>query len=299
MKIRIMSDLHLDVNSNYPLQLPEKDKGVFTILAGDTAGEVADGIFWIRDNCPYGVCVAGNHLVYNHYGKTIQNLKEDLKQEFPQTSTMTFLENDYKQIDNNTIVVGATLYTDFHLDGIPTHIGMRVCKRSMNDYRWGLYQDNDEIVGLKPEHYLSMFNESLAYIKKVCEDNPDKQIIVVTHHAPSNQAIMPSYRGSDSNCGYASNLGGFITQHPNIKAWIYGHCHAQTQFKIGDCICINNSRGYVQYKEDMNWNPCFYLDTETWETSSDDSWFNREMSDEEKKRREDLDKAYEVLFRAL
>ena len=115
----------------------------------------------------------------------------------------------------------------------------------------------------------------------------------------SNQAILPSYKGSDSNCGYASNLGGFITQHPNIKAWIYGHCHAQTQFKIGDCICINNSRGYVQYKEDMNWNPCFYLDTETWETSSDDSWFNRAMSDEEKKRRADLDKAYNMLFNAL
>lgn len=299
MKIRIMSDLHLDVNEKYPLQLPQKDRGIFTILAGDTAGEVADGVFWIKDNCPYGVCVAGNHLVYNHYGKTIQNLKEDLKQEFPQSSTMTFLENDYKLIDDNIIVVGATLYTNYRLDGIPQHIGMRVCKKSMNDFRWGLYQDEDEIIGLKPEHYLDMFMESLAYIEKICNENPDKQIIVVTHHAPSNQAIMPSYRGSDSNCGYASNLGGFITQHPNIKAWIYGHCHAQTQFKIGDCICINNSRGYVQYKEDMNWNPCFYLDTETWETSSDDSWFNREMSDDEKKRREDLDKAYEILFKAL
>lgn len=299
MKIRIMSDLHIDVNSKYPLQLPQKDRGIFTILAGDTAGEVADGVFWIRDNCPYGVCVAGNHLVYNHYGKTIQNLKEDLKQEFPQSSTMTFLENDYKQITDNIIVIGATLYTDYHLDGIPTHIGMRVCKRYMNDFRWGLYQDKDEIVGLKPEHYLDMFKESLAYIEKICNENPDKQIIVVTHHAPSNQAITSSYRGSDSNCGYASNLGGFITQHPNIKAWIYGHCHTTTQFKIGNCICINNSRGYVQYKEDMNWNPCFYLDTETWETSTDDSWFNREMSDDERKRREELDKAYEILFKAL
>ena len=74
-----MSDLHLDVNEKYPLQLPEKDRGIFTILAGDVAGEIADGVFWIRNNCPYGVCVSGNHLVYNHYGKTIQQLKEDLK----------------------------------------------------------------------------------------------------------------------------------------------------------------------------------------------------------------------------
>lgn len=299
MKIRILSDLHIDVNEKYPLKLFEKDREVFTIIAGDTAGELADGVLWIKNNCPYGVCVSGNHLVYNEYAKSVQELKNILKTEFPKTCTMKYLENDYVELDDNIIVVGATLYTDYKLDGIPQFIGMRACKRSMNDYRYGLYDDGNEVVALKPEHCLDMFNESLAYIEKVCNENPNKQIIVVTHHAPSNKAITSSYRGSDSNCGYASNLDDFIFNHPNIKAWVYGHCHTQMQFKIGDCICINNSRGYVSYKEDMNWNPCFYLDTDTWETSSDDSWFNREMSEEEKKNREKLEQAYNVLFKTI
>ena len=302
MKIRIMSDLHIDVNEKYPLQLPEKDRGIFTIIAGDTAGELADGVFWLRQNCPYGVCVAGNHIVYNYYGKSIQELKNMLKEEFPMDSTMKFLENDYIELDNDIIIVGATLYTNYHLDGIPQHIGMRACKHKLNDFRYGLYDDleNNEIVGLEPKHYLDMHYKSLEYIGKICDENPNKKIIVVTHHAPSNQAIPSIYKGErDSNCGYASNLGGFIMQHPNIKAWIYGHCHDQKQFNVGDCICINNSRGYVSYKEDMNWNPCFYLDTDTWTTSTDESWFNREMTEDEKKRREELDNAYDMMFRMM
>ena len=85
MKIRIISDLHLDVNQDYPLMLPNKDRGTFTLIAGDTAGHYRDYIDWIKDNCPYGILVAGNHLVYNNYGLSVQDLKADLRQYFPES----------------------------------------------------------------------------------------------------------------------------------------------------------------------------------------------------------------------
>lgn len=299
MKIRIMSDLHLDVNRNYPLQLPQKDRGIFTILAGDVAGETDWGVQWIKENCPYGVCVAGNHLVYNNYGLTVQALKKSLKEDFPESCTMRFLENDYVQI-GDIIIVGATLYTNFKLDGMNQTVGMKIAKRYMNDFRWGMYETDDGMVeDLKPEHYLKIFEESLAYIGKICEDNPDKKIIVVTHHAPSNQSISKRYFGDDSNCCYASNLDKFIKDHSNIKAFIHGHVHNHFDYMIGNCRVLCNPRGYVRYMEDTNWNPCFYLDTDDWTTSFDDSWFSREMSDDEKNRREELSKAYETLFQMM
>ena len=63
MKIRILSDLHLDVNSKYPFSL--KDKDTFTILCGDTSGDPEITKKWIDDNIKSGVFVCGNHLVYN------------------------------------------------------------------------------------------------------------------------------------------------------------------------------------------------------------------------------------------
>ena len=42
MKIRIMSDIHNDVNYKYPFRLADVDK--FTIVAGDISGSVNDTI---------------------------------------------------------------------------------------------------------------------------------------------------------------------------------------------------------------------------------------------------------------
>lgn len=105
MKIRVISDLHIDVNKGFPLNLPKVDKDVFTVIAGDTAGMVQEGIDWIRENEIKGVCVAGNHLVYNNYKRSVKDLKEWLKIEFPKGSDMTFLENDYVELDEKLFLL--------------------------------------------------------------------------------------------------------------------------------------------------------------------------------------------------
>lgn len=308
MKIRIMSDLHLDVNEKYPLYLPDEDKDTFTILAGDTAGEIDMGVEWVKENCPNGVCIAGNHIVYNNYGLTLQDLKQSLKEDFPLTSSMKFLDNDSVELNDNIIIVGTTLYTDYALyrykfDGSENEgwlqRALSDAKRFMNDFKWGLYDTGETVVELMPEHYLEMFNKSLEYIKNVCESNPDKQIIVVTHHAPSSESIHQRYQFSRANDGYASHLDDFILNHPNIKAWIHGHVHDRFNYMIGNCRVICNPRGYVGRMEDMNWNPCFYLDTETWETSSDESWFKRKKTKKEIKNRKALEDAYDTLFKFI
>lgn len=300
MKIRIISDLHLDVNQDYPLMLPNKDRGTFTLIAGDTAGHYRDYIDWIKDNCPYGILVAGNHLVYNNYGLSVQDLKADLRQYFPECCTIRFLDNDvYTFIDSNIMIIGSTLYTNCHLNGIPTYRGKSLIERGLNDFRLGKYFNGEKLVRLNGDHHVQMFNESFEFIKKTVEENPTKDIIIVTHHAPSNQSIATYYKDSKVNCGYASNLGGFIIQHPNIKCWVHGHVHNYNNYLIGNCRVISNPRGYVRYGEDYNWNPMFYLDTDTWETSFDEEWFKREISEEEKQKRKELDDAYNTLFGAM
>ena len=48
MKIRVLSDLHIDMNSRYPLELVDND--IFTIVAGDISGLASVSSEWIDKN---------------------------------------------------------------------------------------------------------------------------------------------------------------------------------------------------------------------------------------------------------
>ena len=72
MKIRVISDIHEDINDRYPLNYNDD---TFTIIAGDISGDPVNGVQWIKNNIKYGLFVHGNHLVYNHLGLPIQQLQ--------------------------------------------------------------------------------------------------------------------------------------------------------------------------------------------------------------------------------
>ena len=67
MKFRVLSDLHIDVNRDYDFFMSERDKGMFTVLAGDTSGDPLKTRQWIEQNLKEGVFVSGNHLSDMHF----------------------------------------------------------------------------------------------------------------------------------------------------------------------------------------------------------------------------------------
>lgn len=62
MKLRVISDLHIDINHKIPL---EYDDDVFTVVCGDISGYAEDSIQWIAKNVRNGVFVSGNHIAYS------------------------------------------------------------------------------------------------------------------------------------------------------------------------------------------------------------------------------------------
>ena len=52
MKIRIFSDLHLDVNDDYPFLL--EDTETFTIICGDISGYYEKTSRWLKKNIKRG-----------------------------------------------------------------------------------------------------------------------------------------------------------------------------------------------------------------------------------------------------
>lgn len=262
MKIRILSDLHLDINNEFPFVLEDED--TFTVLCGDISGDYHQTQEWINNNLHRGVFVEGNHIGYDS-DHSIQYIENMLAKNFPTTAPVTYLKDTYKIIDD-TVFVGGILWTDFNLYGSTPQLLFKLyAAQLMNDFRYNYVnfkhinaekEDNFNkfierkwIRKLQPNDTVQMFNATLQNIDNVCKRFPDKKIIVVTHHAPSEQSVPKIYQTDKTTPAFASNLEQFILDRPNIKLWCHGHIHTASDYTIGDCRIICNPRGYVKYCE--------------------------------------------------
>lgn len=223
MKIRILSDLHLDINREIPFLL--EDKETFTVLCGDISGNPEQTIEWINQNIKQGVFVEGNHIGYDSQ-HSIQYIENLLSSEYPTTATVTYLKNGFKMVDN-IVFVGGILWTDFNLYGKAFQTLHKLyASQLMNDFRYNytntkhIKEENrknfQELVAkewirqLRPSDTEKMFNSTLKSIDHACQKFPDKKIVVVTHHAPSIKSIPDVYLSDKTTPAFASNLEQFI-----------------------------------------------------------------------------------------
>lgn len=255
---------------------------------------------WIRKNVKNGIVVAGNHLVYNRDGLSIEGLKRRLGKIFPVDSDISFLDNSIdvmsKEVDG-ILFVGSTLYTDYKLPisgendvseqkTIDYNKRMAAPKMSgggLNDFNFGRteestynkawsFESDSDLSYITPENYERFFHRTFSAIKKIVEDNPNKEIVIVTHHCPSPKCIDSAYVDSPLNASYVSNLEDFIVSHKNIKCWVCGHVHHRASFKVGDCLVVMNPLGYCKYGEFLSskdgvsgeWTPNTYVNVKTW-----------------------------------
>lgn len=330
MKIRVFSDIHIDVNQGFPFSLRGKEKDDFVLIPGDISGNVKSGARWIQQNIKRGMFIAGNHdPSYNDLGWTIKRQKQYLAEKFPIDSDVTFLDESVgvmsKQIpDTNILVIGSTLYTDYaYADAtMKRHVSesrswkevacemnvedpivaanLYMASRGLNDFRWGHVEGDfgDKQRTVRPLDYLSWFNITFDKIQELVSQNPDKDIIVMTHHCPTPKCISSRYIGNDLNASYVSDLEKFITSHPNIRAWVCGHVHSQTIATIGDKgqqLIVCNPRGYERNFEADDWNPNTFIDTETW-TCITEPYENKKLKAAREKAKEDFMKYAPFMF---
>ena len=258
MKLQILSDLHLDINYRQPYQLTDKD--TFTIVCGDIAGSVEKTCAWLDANVKQGLFVAGNHMFYSEPTRTLQQITQAYARRYPLTNALSFLDNNVK-IVNDVVLVGGTLWTDYRLFG---ESAAPMCKilaeQGMNDFRFGRVQQGKKVARLTADDCEKAFHASVATIDKVARRYPDKQVVVITHHAPSLQSVDEQYVNSALTAAFACNLEDFIVAHPNIKLWCHGHVHTFKDYRIGQCRVVCNPLGYAQYGEKSGFRPGFTID---------------------------------------
>lgn len=256
MQVRILSDLHIDQNRHLELE----DKNTFTIIAGDISKNPNISIDWIRANLRKGLFIEGNHAFTNE-GLPLQVIYDRLRLSFPIDNNISFLQNEYKEI-NNKIFIGCTLWTDFKLGGYYSFTKNYGSYRSLDSYiRGNILDENLQKRKLTMDDTIKEFNKSIAYIDYVCKSNPNKDVIVISHHCPSMVCSAPKFKDSILNPALISYLDPFILSHKNIKAWICGHCHRDPlDTYIGQCRILMNSRGYTNFNECPNFNEDFIVE---------------------------------------
>lgn len=255
MKIRILSDLHIDQNPKFEL----KNKNVFTIIAGDISKDYKLTTKWIQENIKEGLFIEGNHA-FTDKGPSLQEVYKNLQKNFPLNKDVSFLQNTYKEIDDK-IFVGATLWTDFKLGYYYTFNKKDLSYRPLNSYIRGNIIKDDKLKKMTMEDTIKEFHRSIAYIGYICRKFPDKEIIVITHHCPSMLCSAERFRNNILNPALISYLEPFIQEHSNIKAWICGHCHREPlNINLGHCQLLMNPRGYTKYNECPKFNEDFVVE---------------------------------------
>lgn len=232
MKLHILSDVHLEFADFCPSH-PEAD---VSILAGDIdVGE--NGLKWIREN--FGerpvVYVLGNHEFYGH---ALPILYKNLLQDSAGTNVHV-LENAALEL-GGIVILGATLWTDFALDGDAV-LAETIAAVDMADFKQ--IRHGAEYRKFRPSDARQLHAQSLQWLSEAIEKHAGKKIVVVTHHAPSPHSIDAKYLGNPLNPAFASRLDDFIGRH-DIALWVHGHIHYCSDYHIGKTRVIANTRGY-------------------------------------------------------
>lgn len=241
MKIQIASDLHLEFKENraWVRENPLIPAADLLILAGDTVPYIYNNLaseFMEKFSRDFKqvFSIFGNHEFY----------RGEISHAYPSFDENTY--DNYRMV-NNVILdyedvrfIFTTLWSYVPLEAREN------VQNTMNDYRViNKRTIFKELQIIQIEDMLNYFEQSLTFLKKELQNARDKKVIVVTHHVPVMQGLLPYSFMPDIKFAYGNDLEYLILENPQIKYWICGHSHKADLRKIGDTTLIRNPLGYV------------------------------------------------------
>lgn len=245
VRLNILSDLHL---SRGLIPVPRTEADV-VVLAGDLA-RPEPAIDWARGfSCPV-LYVPGNH---EFYGSTLPDTVALLKR--------LAAGSNIHVLDCEAIVVqgvrflGATLWTDFMLDGAGPEREQVMAKTAevMRDFTVIESSENPG-TSFTPQESARVFTRHRDWLAHQLDDTFAGPTVVITHHAPALDSIHPRYAGSPLSNAFASNLEALMGA-ARVALWIHGHTHDSFDYRVRGTRVFANPRGY--FKDGANENARF------------------------------------------
>jgi hypothetical protein len=228
MKIRLLSDLHLEGHKYYYEYAGED----IVVLAGDihTQGR-HDFILDQISTAVQILFVAGNH---EYYGASFEIANEYFKELENKYSNFKFMNNESVNI-RDVEFFGGTMFTDWELDNDAWTAKQRA-KNGIADFTW-----IDKLERRwNPEDHLQ---EHLAFKDALVQwlAKPAEKRVVISHFVPHPEGSDQKFKGSFLNPYFLCDMRKYMD---NVNLWLYGHTHTSKDFMEGNCRLVCNPRGY-------------------------------------------------------
>lgn len=248
MKIRILSDLHLEA-APYRYRDAGED---LVILAGDIADGTPmaqhnrEALFANMRGKPV-LYVLGNHEFHDRY-EPMDAAIATIRAGLPPNVTLLNRES----LDLGGIrFLGCPLWSDFRLGGIVRHghtverdRAMHAAALSIPDLNY-LVDSRGEPIG--PAGMAALHEADRCWldnhIKQASAAQPAVPVVVVTHWLPSPESVAPQHVGSILTPYFASDCRDLIREP--VRVWIHGHTHVPRQYKHpgSETLVVCNPRG--------------------------------------------------------
>lgn len=258
MKLRILSDLHCEINYGWQYHNVGED---IVLFAGDFGDGHTDQAFefFVASVAPTPLFfVLGNHDYYHTYANTRPNYYRALERRFPH---FHFLHNSYYDLPGFRLC-GTPLWTDFKLPSPLTPKQVRdLAQAKISDFTYIRYPQKKPAKDVDIFQFLAAntlpatqmvkwHKEARLFLKQQLRESP-LPLIVMTHWVPSGQLIDAKYAKHALNPYFACSMDDLFC--PRIPLWVHGHTHTCIDTVINSTRHVRNPKG--RDSEAVPWNP--------------------------------------------
>ncbi|CAK7206745.1 hypothetical protein SEUCBS139899_009551 [Sporothrix eucalyptigena] len=249
--IQVLSDLHLEVCTQYATFKVPAAGAPYLVLAGDI-GRMIDyepllgflaGLVASYRRIFY---VLGNHefytLTYDEGIREAQRLEKEPGLE-GKVSILhkTRWDEDLSVVDSGAprlTVLGCTLWT--HV--VPE--AYDAVTRSVSDFKY--------IRDWTVDNHNQVHDEEVAWLHEQVDalrdeaGSENRTVVVITHHVPTVEGTSrPKYAASPCASAFSTELIVPSGAWNGVSTWIYGHTHYSNDFVREGVRLVSNQRGYV------------------------------------------------------
>jgi predicted phosphodiesterase len=228
------------------------------------SGDVAHSYNILREHLDYGNLHILEKETWTHLGHTFigGTLWTDMNRGDPLTLNYTQgAMNDFREVKNSNrmVVRRVPLYVENSLYTEDGKNGGKYIKDEKGALIPNGVKFKEEPGRWSPEESTVDHKQMLDYIDIVTRD--PGSYVVVGHHAPSSLSIAERFKHDTlMNGAFHSRLDDFIEARPQIKLWIHGHMHNNSNYWIGETRVVCNPRGYIGHESQADWFKLQYME---------------------------------------
>lgn len=243
--VKVISDIHLENKDDVIFEdyFDTSEKIDIICLCGDIGNPKQESYIQFLKSCAEFCVIQTLVLMGNHeaYGKSIEETEGLIKNICASIdpTKITFLNNSTYDLGEFRFL-GTTLWSE---------LDTRYCyeiRSSISDF-WCIKDWN---IG----KWRDMYFDNVVWLRLHSEEarQENKQVIIMSHHAPLQYVGNSKYADSQLKSAFCSDMHDFIKNRKDvIRYWFYGHDHHSMQSEVDGVIVLSNQVGYGEHEKSL------------------------------------------------